>query len=225
MPKLRKNHAFTLIELLVVIAIIAILAAILFPVFAQARQKARTTTCLSNLKQVVIANTMYLQDYDDHFPMAKRDWPQAAMVDVWNGLGPYIKNTSMFICPNDPGPAWNIRWSRWFPSYKTEPQLLYPSSYYYFQPFYHNFNPNPKVPAKQTNGPLQSMPQAAVLYPTQKAIFTCYAGQHSPDSEALVFVDGHAKMTPHAQLNESMPFGPWNFDWTVGGLGGKDLKD
>src|SRR5690348_5806736 len=93
------NHrrgGFTLIELLVVIAIIAILAAILFPVFAQAREKARTATCLSNLRQIGLANQMYLQDYDERFPFAGRDWPQAAFVDVWNCLGPYIKNTDMF---------------------------------------------------------------------------------------------------------------------------------
>src|SRR5207302_5003455 len=69
--RLRKEtsmrKAFTLIELLVVVAIIAILAAILFPVFAQAREKARTATCTSNLRQLVTATQMYLQDYDGYF--------------------------------------------------------------------------------------------------------------------------------------------------------------
>ena len=64
----RKNAAFTLIELLVVIAIIAILAAILFPVFAQARDKARQTSCLSNMKQLGLGEMMYIQDYDETFP-------------------------------------------------------------------------------------------------------------------------------------------------------------
>ena len=67
---MRKRRGFTLIELLVVIAIIAILAAILFPVFAQAREKARQATCLSNLRQVDVATQMYMQDYDEAVPWA-----------------------------------------------------------------------------------------------------------------------------------------------------------
>jgi prepilin-type N-terminal cleavage/methylation domain-containing protein len=63
-----KRYAFTLIELLVVIAIIAILAAILFPVFTQAREKARQTTCLSNAKQIGLATLMYANDYDERYP-------------------------------------------------------------------------------------------------------------------------------------------------------------
>src|SRR5262245_64273013 len=91
MRRWQTQGGFTLIELLVVIAIIAILAAILFPVFAQAREKARSATCLSNLRQIGLANQMYVQDYDEHFPFAGREWPAASFVDVWNGLGPYMK--------------------------------------------------------------------------------------------------------------------------------------
>ena len=69
-PKARAHSAFTLIELLVVIAIIAILAAILFPVFAQAREKARGAACLSNVKQMGLAWMMYAQDYDERFPLS-----------------------------------------------------------------------------------------------------------------------------------------------------------
>src|SRR5947209_8124039 len=64
-----KRRGFTLIELLVVIAIIAILAAILFPVFAQAREKARSISCLSNIKQTTLSAVMYVQDYDEKFPI------------------------------------------------------------------------------------------------------------------------------------------------------------
>ncbi len=67
--KNQSSHGFTLIELLVVIAIIAILAAILFPVFAQAREKARSISCLSNTKQLGLSVMMYVQDYDEMYPM------------------------------------------------------------------------------------------------------------------------------------------------------------
>lgn len=95
-PKLSqsKRSAFTLIELLVVIAIIAILAAILFPVFAQAREKARQTTCQSNLKQLGLAATQYAQDYDETLPvnpyrLVSSDVNSTVTWD--NLLGPYIK--------------------------------------------------------------------------------------------------------------------------------------
>src|SRR4051795_12506689 len=90
--------AFTLIELLVVIAIIAILAAILFPVFAQAREKARQTMCISNENQLGKAILMYIQDYDETIPTAvPNSWWQ-----VWPVyLQPYIKKYSAFVCPDD----------------------------------------------------------------------------------------------------------------------------
>src|SRR4029077_3041496 len=84
-----RRPAFTLIELLVVIAIIAILAAILFPVFAQAREKARATTCGSNLRQLGTPTMLYAQDYDESYPMLESGG--AARLTVANLLDPYIK--------------------------------------------------------------------------------------------------------------------------------------
>jgi prepilin-type N-terminal cleavage/methylation domain-containing protein len=106
----RRKEGFTLIELLVVIAIIAILAAILFPVFAQAREKARSATCLSNNKQIGLSVAMYMQDYDNTFPAQLKD----GMVTMAAGgkaptyydeLLPYQKNQQIWLCPSDQAAA------------------------------------------------------------------------------------------------------------------------
>ncbi len=99
------RKGFTLIELLVVIAIIAILAAILFPVFARAREKARQSNCLSNLKQLGLAALMYAQDYDEQLPYDDLDYngsgDENAGDGTWRGmLRPYCKNVQMFFCPS-----------------------------------------------------------------------------------------------------------------------------
>jgi prepilin-type N-terminal cleavage/methylation domain-containing protein/prepilin-type processing-associated H-X9-DG protein len=110
-PGRRKVDGFTLIELLVVIAIIAILAAILFPVFAQAREKARSASCLSNAKQIALAIQQYTQDYDEMFPMAiQNDWNNSWPVLVQ----PYVKNIAVFRCPSDGNlgqPDWTVGWA------------------------------------------------------------------------------------------------------------------
>jgi prepilin-type N-terminal cleavage/methylation domain-containing protein/prepilin-type processing-associated H-X9-DG protein len=95
-----KRRGFTLIELLVVIAIIAILAAILFPVFAKAREKARQTSCLSNVKQLALAIQMYVGDYDETLPRGT-DWGNGlSHYQFPDLLNPYIKNANIWACPS-----------------------------------------------------------------------------------------------------------------------------
>ncbi|HWA81820.1 MAG TPA: prepilin-type N-terminal cleavage/methylation domain-containing protein [Fimbriimonadaceae bacterium] len=111
---MRTRHAFTLIELLVVIAIIAILAAILFPVFAQAKEAAKKTACLSNTKQIATSTFMYAGDNDDM--LCQTSWESQNTIQSFNSAGtyqihwtyllqPYIKNWDMFRCPSDANPV------------------------------------------------------------------------------------------------------------------------
>ncbi len=107
----KTSKGFTLIELLVVIAIIAILAAILFPVFAKAREKARQASCLSNLKQLSVGVLMYTQDYDETMPSFAQNtsnddnWTK---VTYWRGLiRPYVNNVKIYTCPSNPEYAWS----------------------------------------------------------------------------------------------------------------------
>ena len=117
-PQTRQNSAFTLIELLVVIAIIAILAAILFPVFAQARAQARKITCVSNLKQLTLGWLMYAQDYDETWVTTSKSYVKKDangnlistgcesqgndLEDANYLVQPYVKNFQIFFCPDRP---------------------------------------------------------------------------------------------------------------------------
>src|SRR6188508_251247 len=97
-PLRRCKRGFTLIELLVVIAIIAILAAILFPVFAQARAAARKTSCLSNLKQQLLGAGMYAQDYDEKLLASWLNYNGGT--DWRTMIQPYVKNRGILVCPS-----------------------------------------------------------------------------------------------------------------------------
>jgi prepilin-type N-terminal cleavage/methylation domain-containing protein/prepilin-type processing-associated H-X9-DG protein len=128
---MRRRTGFTLIELLVVIAIIAILAAILFPVFARAREKARQASCQSNLKQIALGTLMYAQDYDERY-MGPTQNPSVlkpggrtcsgciqlgeayAPTDpaYWHPLQPYIKNSQVWYCPSANGSWQSYSWGR-----------------------------------------------------------------------------------------------------------------
>jgi prepilin-type N-terminal cleavage/methylation domain-containing protein/prepilin-type processing-associated H-X9-DG protein len=184
------KRGFTLIELLVVIAIIAILAAILFPVFAKAREKARQSSCLSNVKQLGLAALQYAQDYDEILPRVN-----IKVGDIYYGwqslIYPYVKNAQVFICPSRP----TIKWQG--------PDIAnnhYPSGYGYF-------GPNPPNPS------LSVMALAAVQAPSNCVMFadspsngwyvidgtedvSDNGGSPEPrhnEGANFCFVDGHAK--------------------------------
>jgi len=107
------RRGFTLIELLVVIAIIAILAAILFPVFARAREKARQASCLNNTKQIILGILMYAQDYDDKIVSnaTAKYGTGGSLWWWWEVVDPYIKNQQIWVCPSKSDVAHGYGWS------------------------------------------------------------------------------------------------------------------
>lgn len=127
---MKPKNAFTLIELLVVIAIIAILAAILFPVFAAARERARMTTCASNEKQLGLAFIQYTQDYDELFPT---DLGVGADTGWGVEIYPYLKSTGVYTCPDDTTPPQLI--AAWWPA-------PYNDGHYYLETESYAFNFN-----------------------------------------------------------------------------------
>ena len=179
MNRLRFRHSgFTLIELLVVIAIIAILAAILFPVFARARENARKANCLSNLKQIGTGMLMYCQDYDgDRRP--------------WNYLiDPYVKNTQVFLCASakDHGYLW--------PNTTNRVMCDYAVSFYMHNNVTGGFNKLDQLdkPAETLFAIDMDYDYALYFYPPWLTT-TAYiqAFQRHMDGACVSYFDGHAK--------------------------------
>jgi prepilin-type N-terminal cleavage/methylation domain-containing protein/prepilin-type processing-associated H-X9-DG protein len=181
-----RRSAFTLIELLVVIAIIAILAAILFPVFAQAREKARQTSCLSNLKQYSLANLMYVQDYDETFPMSAYLNTSCVATFYW-AVAPYVKNDQITQCPSEKD-AMNVQLLTGAPCPNTPPMNSYVV--------------NPALYANGFAPSVSTLSLAAVSRPAETVMH--YDGNTSVIQQQIVqarhqnmfdasFVDGHAK--------------------------------
>jgi prepilin-type N-terminal cleavage/methylation domain-containing protein len=218
-----RQRGFTLIELLVVIAIIAILAAILFPVFAQARENARKTACLSNLKQLGTGIMMYTQDYDDYLPN-NLDGTIAGKKDtnLWYDLSgsgmvdPYLKNKQVWFCPSD------------------KPHTYKNQTYDYSFCLYNNTDEVNKhvYPCHQ-----QSHSLAEAQFPAQKVLFWEVYAYHGNrlyiandynakgpqgDISNLAMLDGHTKTFHRGQLSPDV-VNRFNPDWTVGGITGKDF--
>ena len=188
-----KRKGFTLIELLVVIAIIAILAAILFPVFAKAREKARQTSCLNNMKQLGIASNMYMGDYDE-VTMLDADNLGSSTAAWYNSLQPYMKSTKLALCPSDSAAKEadglnSYKWNQWtrtlvLPGYnnlKSMSWFSYPADCWLF------IDGNSKDPQFYINRYIQ-----ATFYGGPYWWGPATVARHS-EGYNVTFLDGHAK--------------------------------
>jgi prepilin-type N-terminal cleavage/methylation domain-containing protein/prepilin-type processing-associated H-X9-DG protein len=220
---MQRKTGFTLIELLVVIAIIAILAAILFPVFAQAREKARATSCLSNTKQQSLAVLMYAQDYDESFPMSIY-WtggfsPQGQFVatTVYDAILPYTKNVGIYTCPSAPRIV-DLKIYLAALGLTNSSELRYGS-----------YVPNVVIFADGPNNVLTGNPRpiqtlASIQFPVEQTLFydgflagggsfyTPVEGRHS-DGANVAYSDGHSKFF---RLQRNPNPNPAYFDPAIG---------
>src|SRR5688500_2516669 len=207
------RKGLTLIEVGVIAALVSVLGMLLaqIPRLPDMWREYRAAGCLSHLRQLTAATRLYLADNDDMFPYAGRDAPFANNVDVWAGLSPYVDSADVFLCPQDPSPAWNIRWCARNGKGKIQAKdLTIPSSYGYFLPFFHPFD---CASGKNVARPARSMPLSGVVDPARKALFNCYAsewasgpgnpGRHHPEGWALGMVDGRARLVPYSKLNRA----------------------
>ncbi len=195
------RRGFTLIELLVVIAIIAILAAILFPVFARAREKARQTSCLSNVKQLTLAATMYAQDYDDKLPFGHS-------FGVWwyTAIEPYANSDQLLICPSrqtikPTGYGWNYIGCGYQPGATWSPPRTGPIYEGCNRSIYKSPGPAGTI-LLADNWTGGSSSQRRWLYRTNRD------ARHN-EGDNYGFVDGHSKwLKPSAVLDSDM----WDAD-------------
>jgi len=211
-----KRTGFTLIELLVVIAIIAILAAILFPVFAQARERARSSSCLSNVNQLGKAILMYAQDYDARLPLCNYQWvgtnPNAGANTPTFALDlsqPYMKNEQILRCPSDGSPYQR--------KYSYAYMFRSGGSYYDASiPVFRHLGysvplENVKRPANMVLVMDWDYTNSQALNPLPGAVKFSDTGPAARHFEAAnaVFMDGHAKPMKKAQMMDYGHIAGW----------------
>jgi prepilin-type N-terminal cleavage/methylation domain-containing protein/prepilin-type processing-associated H-X9-DG protein len=187
------RRGFTLIELLVVIAIIAILAAILFPVFAKAREKARQTSCLSNAKQIGLAIMGYTSDYDQRMPYNRIAVVRIGAADeaiLWQRvLEPYCKNWQMFQCPSRPG-----RWASACASsnWPSLPEVAFGLSSYMYNGHLAGVAESTLVAPAETMIVTEGTASCSQIFNQLNWLPGWFYDRHN-DGGNYVFCDGHAK--------------------------------
>lgn len=192
-PAKSARSGFTLIELLVVIAIIAILAAILFPVFAQAREKARQTTCLSNEKQMGTAMMMYVQDFDEQFPMLQY-YDQNGLPVIWSSaIYPYVKNGESSNVVNGTTYYYGLGGVWRCPSFPSEQTAQYGIS---------------QIIARNGSGTWQ-----ANNTPNYQIITVGLADIDSPAEKVMILEKGEAYVSPEGVSYAQPLFDPAQWNW------------
>jgi prepilin-type N-terminal cleavage/methylation domain-containing protein/prepilin-type processing-associated H-X9-DG protein len=208
-----KRTGFTLIELLVVIAIIAILAAILFPVFARARENARRASCQSNMKQISLGFTMYAQDYDERFPTigtttqttppvpsdtAFNLWTPGVYWKSWaSDIYPYIKSSQVYLCPSNQTNFYGTNYGvPWYASNTSGTLVNY---FLYNHPALASFQQPAQsmLFSEKGAGGGQQYILAGVSYAMKAAHF---------DGGNVAYVDGHVKWLKFSNNNLGAPF-------------------
>ena len=219
------RRGFTLIELLVVIAIIAILAAILFPVFAMAREAARKSTCQSNLKQIGTAIAMYTQDYDGTYPMVRYQigYPHLTWKEE---IYPYVKNAGIFHCPSNSITASNVDADCGYGA----GTVAFPTANYGWATMTYDQPNNSFTYGWGTTGPNEArLQQTASTLMIVESMTSCadlcqwcaYYGA-GPDPARghggmsnFLFADSHVKAMKWGQTYQ--PYNMWSFDGTYNG--------